>query len=306
MTLVVGSPSRAPLAGTRHSSIMGYIGMLEASLALAFIVGLSGGVHCVGMCGGITSALAMGIPSDKRARPGTLWPILLGYNLGRIASYTLAGAIAGAIGAFAIGLTAMHQAQTVLQVIAGVFLIALGLYLGQWWMGLTRVERLGGHLWRRLEPLGRHFLPVRGPLQAIGLGLIWGWLPCGLVYSVLVWSLAAGGPAQGASLMLAFGLGTLPNLLLMGFLGAQLARLLRRRAVRSVAAGAVIALGLWTVASPWLTAAQAPPEPATRSVQSALERPQTGDRRAEPRLGLNAPGVAYIDVGLGSDRSSSR
>jgi sulfite exporter TauE/SafE len=132
--------------------------------------------------------------------------------------------------------------------LAGVFMLLLGLYLAGWWSGLRRVEQAGGRLWRYIEPLGRRLLPVRSPGQALALGLVWGWLPCGLVYSVLIWALSAGGALQGAGLLLAFGLGTLPNLLLMGAAAGWLATQVRRPAVRQVAGALVSLFGLYTLA----------------------------------------------------------
>ena len=224
-----------------------------ASLGTAFLVGLLGGVHCVGMCGGIVGALTLGLPESVRTHRAAVLPYLLAYNGGRIASYTLAGALMGGVGWLAANLALVHDVQRVLQVVAALFMIALGLYLAGWWQGLARVEHAGGVLWRRLEPFGRRLLPVRTPLQALQLGLLWGWLPCGLVYSVLIWAIASGGVIEGASLMLAFGLGTLPNLLLMGVFAARLAQLVRRRGVRVAAGLLVIAfgvLGLWRGVAP--------------------------------------------------------
>ena len=219
--------------------------MDELGVISAFVVGLLGGVHCVGMCGGIVGALSLGMPGSGGAR----WPIQLGYNLGRIASYTLAGALAGGLGVFFSGLLPVQQAQQVLLAFAGVFMILLGLYLAGWWNLLLRVEQAGGWLWKRIEPLGRGLLPVRHARHALMLGLLWGWLPCGLVYSVLVWSVSAGGVLEGGALMLAFGLGTLPNLLLMGAAAGQLQRLVRKTWVRQLAGGLIAAFGVWQLLS---------------------------------------------------------
>lgn len=216
----------------------------EIGLLSALLVGFFGGVHCVGMCGGIVGALTFGLPQHLRDRPAGAWPFHIAYNLGRISSYTLAGALAGGLGAGLLQLTELRQAQQMLQIIAALFMLALGLYLGGWWSGLLQVERLGGRLWRRVEPLGRHLLPVNSPLQAFALGLVWGWLPCGLVYSVLIWALAAGSALHGAQLMFAFGLGTLPNLLLMGVLAAKLGSFVRQPWPRRVAGGLVVVFGL--------------------------------------------------------------
>lgn len=217
---------------------------LDATFLAAFIVGFTGGVHCVGMCGGIVGALSFGVPDTVRGQPLRFLPYLLAYNGGRVLSYTVAGAIMGGLGLLAANLALLHRSQLVLQVIAALFMIALGLYLGGWWQGLARVEQAGRGIWRHLEPLGRRLVPVRHPAHAFGLGLVWGWLPCGLVYSVLVWALSAGGPVEGALLLLGFGLGTLPNLFAMGLVAARVAAFTRKPWVRHTAGLLVIAFGV--------------------------------------------------------------
>jgi sulfite exporter TauE/SafE len=129
--------------------------------------------------------------------------------------------------------------------VAGLFMVALGLYLAGWWRGLLRIEAAGGHLWRRIEPLGRGLLPVRRVRDAWALGLLWGWLPCGLVYSVLALALLSGSASRGALVMLAFGLGTVPNLLAAGLAVGTLRSALRRRGVRLAAGLAVVGLGVF-------------------------------------------------------------
>ncbi|MEI2741453.1 MAG: sulfite exporter TauE/SafE family protein [Candidatus Competibacter sp.] len=222
--------------------------MFEPFYPAAFLIGLTGGVHCFGMCGGIVGALTLGLPP---AREPSLWhrlPYLLAYNGGRIASYAAAGASAGGVGAWAANLISIHYAQLGLQIAAGLFMMLLGCYLAGWWTALAGLERAGGVLWRRIEPLGRRWLPVRTPLQAFGIGLVWGWLPCGLVYSALVWAMGAGGAGSGALLMLSFGLGTLPALLALGTAAAALAGLARRPRVRQAAGLLVVLFGLYEIA----------------------------------------------------------
>jgi len=222
--------------------------MLEpASYIAAFVVGLLGGGHCAGMCGGIVGALAFGLPESIRNDLRATLPYQLGYNLGRISSYVVAGAIIGGLGVLLAGVLPIYLAQRVLLGLAGLFMLFLGLYLGGWWSGLARIERLGGGLWRRIEPFARRLLPVHTPGQAWLLGLVWGWIPCGLVYSMLVWTVSAGGVVQGAGLMLAFGLGTLPNLFAMGLVAGSLARWSKDIRVRRVAGMSVILFGLLTL-----------------------------------------------------------
>lgn len=218
--------------------------LADVSLLSAFLVGLLGGVHCVGMCGGIVTALSLGLPpGDKAVR----WRYQLSYNAGRIGSYSLAGALFGGIGWLASHWSGIHQIQMGLQLVAALFMVALGLYLGGWWNGLMRIEKLGGVIWARLEPLGRRFLPLRSANHALALGAIWGWLPCGLVYSVLVWAISTGSPAQGAALLLSFGLGTLPNLLLMGAAADKLATRVRDVRIRRLAGLLVGGFGLYAL-----------------------------------------------------------
>ncbi|MCE8020291.1 sulfite exporter TauE/SafE family protein [Halomonas sp. MCCC 1A11036] len=210
-------------------------------LLAAFVFGLLGGAHCIGMCGGIMSALTFAVPPSMRS-PARLSGLLLGYNLGRIASYTLAGAVVASLGT----VVALSPAARVgLQVFAAVMLILMALYIANWWKGLLKVEALGRHLWRYLEPIGKRLMPVVKIPQAIGLGAVWGWLPCGLVYSMLAWSLATADPLRGAALMGAFGLGTLPALLVTGFAARQLGNLIRHPATRTLAALVIIAFALW-------------------------------------------------------------
>lgn len=212
------------------------------TLLAAAAVGILGGVHCLGMCGGIVGAISVG----HAGRRGPGFDLLLAYNLGRITSYIIAGALAGWLGATLLG--GLPAGQAVLQGIAALFLLLLGLYIGGWWPVLARLEQAGGVLWRRIEPFGRRFLPVRHAGQALVVGGLWGWLPCGLVYSVLAWSLSAGGAAEGAMLMAAFALGTLPNLLLMGVFAARLAGFIRQPWVRQAAGAGIAVYGIWLLA----------------------------------------------------------
>lgn len=223
---------------------------MESSLGFlaAFLIGLTGGVHCFGMCGGIVGALTLGLPPARDRPLLARLPYLLAYNGGRIASYVTAGALAGGVGAWAAHLVSVHRAQLGLQAVAGVFMVLLGLYLGGWWPVLGHLERAGGVLWRRIEPLGRGLLPVRTPAQALGIGLVWGWLPCGLVYSVLVWAIGSGGATEGGLLLLGFGLGTMPALLAMGTAAAALAGFVRRTGVRQAAGILLVSFGVYKIA----------------------------------------------------------
>lgn len=212
--------------------------MPELSLLAALLVGLLGGGHCVGMCGGIVGAVSMSMPGSRPQ-----WRLLLAYNLGRITSYTLAGIVAGALGASSFFLQRLVPVGEGLYVLANIMLILLGLYLANIWHGVIMLERMGGMLWRRLQPFSKRWLPVRTITQAGMLGMIWGWLPCGMVYSVLIAALATGSPAQGGLLMLAFGVGTLPTLLTMGMASVRLKAWLQHIWIRRVSGVLVLTFG---------------------------------------------------------------
>ena len=217
--------------------------MPDTGFIAVFLIGLLGGVHCVGMCGGI-----VGVLSTQTVRmPGaaSVFPLHLAYNLGRISSYVIAGALVGAIGSFGMLLNDMLPVQMALYVAANLMMIALGLYLTGFTQSLAFTERIGQVLWRRIQPFTRRFLPARGVVQAYPLGLLWGWLPCGMVYGVLTAALLSGSPERGAATMLAFGLGTLPNLLLAGMLLQRLRSIVQARYVRLGSGLLVIAFGVW-------------------------------------------------------------
>ncbi|MEE9343453.1 MAG: sulfite exporter TauE/SafE family protein [Gammaproteobacteria bacterium] len=217
---------------------------IDATFLSAFIVGMLGGVHCVGMCGGIVSMLTLGVPEAQR-KGVAAWRFVLAYNLARIWSYTIAGALMGGLGWLAAYWPEIRQLQLALQLLSGLFMIALGLYLAGWWYGLLRVEAVGVHFWKKIEPYTRKFIPVRSVSQAFSLGFLWGWLPCGLVYSVLVWSISAANPLNGGLLMMSFGLGTLPVMIGMGlFAGKVSNQWVQSKTTRQIAGGLVILLGV--------------------------------------------------------------
>ncbi len=217
-------------------------------LLSAFLVGLMGSLHCVGMCGGITATLTNAVPAARQNSWLVKGIYQLAYNCGRITSYAIAGALVGWIGA---GL--YHQLAPTnligLRVFAGIMLILLGLYISNWWRILTRFEQLGAGLWRRISPLTRRLLPVDTPIKAYALGILWGWLPCGLVYSSLALAMSSGSAGAGALTMLAFGLGTFPALISVGYFSQLFQKLAQSKQARTVVAVLLIGYGLWIIVS---------------------------------------------------------
>lgn len=200
-----------------------------------FLLGFFGGTHCVGMCGGLSSAFALQLPPHLN-RLGLI--VLL--NLGRISSYVLIGLIVGLVGQIGISLDDTRWLQNGLYIAANILLLLLGMYLAGLSTAATQIERIGRPIWKRLNPILNRLLPIKSVPACFGVGMLWGWLPCGLVYSASLYALGSGNAVQGGLYMLAFALGTLPNLLAMGIFAAQLKTLLQRRAIR-LCAGLLVA-----------------------------------------------------------------
>ncbi len=225
--------------------------MPDVTLLTLLVAGLLGSTHCVAMCGGIAAALGSA-PSPAR-RSG---PVALLHQLGRISSYGMAGAVAGAAGAAGMSLAttrwneALRLATAAMVVLIGLR-IATGGRLPWRWLGAP--ERLGGMLWRRLLPLANRMLPESPALRALAVGMLWGWLPCGLVYSALLAAAVAGSAAAGAASMLAFGAGTLPAMLGIGVLARGLPR--AGGSAARLLGSIIVACGLWTASAPVATLA---------------------------------------------------
>jgi sulfite exporter TauE/SafE len=215
----------------------------ELTITGGLLLGLFGGLHCIGMCGGIVSALA-GAGPDGRVGHREIAAQLL-YSAGRISSYTLAGAIAGGLGWSLLSLLGADAARA-LRVLAGAFLVAAGLYLAGWWLGLARLERVGARAWRHIAPLSKKLQPLDRSWKRFAAGAVWGWLPCGLVYAALAGASASGGAATGAAMMAAFGVGTLPALLAAGTLSQTIQS---RVQTRRLAGALLVVFGLWTIAA---------------------------------------------------------
>ena len=213
-------------------------------LLAAFLVGVLGGTHCFGMCGGIVGVLSSGLSLELQTSRWRLVAAQLAYNSGRISSYVVAGVLLGLFGQ-QLGEANLLPGFPVGNVIAAVFMILFGIYLAGWWHSLLWLERAGAHLWKYIEPLGRRYIPVRSVGQAFLLGLVWGWLPCGMVYAVLALALTSGSGSAGGTLMLVFGLGTLPALLTMGLAVNTLGRWIREPRVRLLAGVVVMVMGVF-------------------------------------------------------------
>lgn len=219
-------------------------------LAIPFLIGLFSAFHCIGMCGGIITALTYGLPETVRdSRPQLLLSLLL-YNLGRIGSYALAGAAAGGVLGGVVDAVGPQHGLAVLQRIAAVVLIFIGLHLAGWLPQLSRIEQIGVPLWRRIEPLAQRLLPFDASWKLFLYGALWGWIPCGMVYTMLTSASVQGGATQAALYMAAFGAGTLLPVASTGLMAASLRRWIGAPQVRLFFGLLVIAWGVLTLLHP--------------------------------------------------------
>jgi hypothetical protein len=214
------------------------------TLLSLFLLGFFGGTHCVGMCGGLSSAFALQLPPHIRR----VWLILL-MNCGRIASYVLIGALMGLLSGMGSLLNETHTLQIVLLVLANILLLLMGLYLAGLSDWANKTEWVGRWLWRKMQPALQKLLPIRSYAACFGVGALWGWLPCGLVYNASLFALSSGSAGTGALYLLAFGLGTLPNLLAMGIFAAQLQRLVQQRSLRLITG---LLMSAWACRQLWV------------------------------------------------------
>jgi len=217
------------------------------SFVSALVIGFLGTAHCIGMCGGIVSALTINLHPEPQKSFRRMLPYLLAYNIGRLTSYSVAGFLVAWLAHLLTNTFSLHGG--VGQSVSAVFMILLGLYITGWWPVLIQLERIGGKLWKRLEPIGKKWIPIQTPVQALLVGIVWGWLPCGMVYSMLAYAFSSSDPINGALIMFAFGLGTLPTLLAIGASAHTLQRLIRHPLTRKVAGIVIISFGIYILLS---------------------------------------------------------
>lgn len=219
---------------------------------IAFNLGLFSTLHCLGMCGGIIGALTFsGGAGGETPTVHRAW-FAVAYNSGRIISYTLAGAICGFAGQLLVGTAVPGSGHRLLQFAAAAVLVVIGLHLAGWLPRFRQIESLGLKLWQWIRPAAAYFMPVKKVRQALAVGMIWGWLPCALVYSVLLWAVTSGSAVNGAVIMFAFGLGTMPGMVTAGLIGNRLIDIFRNRKYRVWAGVIIICFGIATLFIPTL------------------------------------------------------
>jgi len=224
---------------------------MNVPVLMPFLVGLASAPHCLGMCGSIIGALSVSLPEPVRRSRWHMAGYVVAYNAGRLTSYAAAGALVGMLGTRLFHVISPQYGHLVMRGFAALMLIGIGLYVAGWLPRFAALETIGAPLWRRLEPLGRRLLPVRSLGHAYLFGVIWGWLPCGLVYTTLLWTASAGSAVAGALYMIAFGLGTLPAMLTAGLITGWVARFSRAPRLKRAVGLLLVIMG---VASLWFQA----------------------------------------------------
>ncbi len=212
-------------------------------VAAAFVTGFLGSAHCFGMCAGISGLFA--INAEVQSLKIQL-PKAIAYNAGRVLTYALLGLLVAALGKTAV--SSIPDLAAPIRLASGLLIILVGLQLAFNWRILSPLETAGSKIWQRIAPAARGLVPVRTIAQALGLGLIWGWLPCGLVYSVLLLAATTTEPVNGALVMIAFGLGTMPAMIATGVSASKLAQFMSRK--RLGTGLLIVLLGLATIAMP--------------------------------------------------------
>lgn len=209
----------------------------------AFVTGLLGSAHCFGMCAGISGLFAVNASVASIRRD---IPMAIAYNVGRVLTYAFLGILVALLGQAVVG--AIPNLTTPVRLFSGLLIIIVGLQVAFAWRILSPVENAGARIWNRIAPAAKSLLPVTSMSKALRLGLLWGWLPCGLVYSVLLLAVTTANPLAGGLVMIAFGLGTMPAMIATGVSASRLAQFMRRR--RFGAGLLIVLLGVLTLAMP--------------------------------------------------------
>lgn len=223
----------------------------SSSYLVAFLMGLFSSMHCVGMCGSIIGTLTLSLSPEIRYNKRKLLPLVFNYNLGRITSYTLAGALAGVIETVVTMDMGELHGHRFLQLVSAIIMASSGMYIAGWFPRFAYIEKLGLHFWKQVEPFGRKLIPVKNGTQAFLFGMVWGWLPCGLVYAALTLAASSGAIGRSAITMLVFGLGTLPAVIGIGIMTGIFTSLSRMQRFKQAIGLFMIVLALFA-ALPWL------------------------------------------------------
>lgn len=221
-----------------------------SEMIAAFIMGLVGAGHCLAMCGGMASVFSLSFhhQDTKNSRVfSDKFYLLLFYNSGRIVSYSLLGALVAGFSAGLIQVSNFSQGFVFLRIIAAIMILLSAFYIARLWNGLSYIEKAGQIIWKQIAPFTSHFLPLKKVTTAFPLGFLWGWLPCGLVYTALTWASVSGSAQQGLLIMMAFGVGTLPVTLAIGSVANKLKKTLNNMIFRYFSSLLLLIYGIFSL-----------------------------------------------------------
>jgi sulfite exporter TauE/SafE len=216
----------------------------SSSYLVAFLMGLFSAMHCLGMCGSIIGTLTLSLKREIRENKALLLPFVACYNGGRVLSYTIGGFIAGILEQVLTLPFGEGHGHRILQLLGALVMLGAGLHVAGWFPRFAYIEKLGGLAWRHLEPYGRRLIPVDTRQKAFIFGMVWGWLPCGLVYTALALSATTGEVVRSGLTMFFFGLGTIPAVMGVGIMTSWMVRLSSMTRFRQVAGITLILLAL--------------------------------------------------------------
>ena len=209
--------------------------LISSPIFIAFFIGLFSSIHCVSMCGSIIGTLSFSLKPEIRNNKSKMMAFIFSYNFGRIFSYMLAGLIIGIIESLLTFPLGEEHGHRFLEIISALIITGAGFYIAGWFPNFAYIEKTGSRFWKTIEPYGRKLIPVATLSQAFLFGMVWGWIPCGLVYTALALAATSGDITTGIFIMLAFGLGTLPAVAGTGIVSTFISRISNLHATKKIA-----------------------------------------------------------------------
>ncbi len=220
---------------------------ISSPIPIAFVIGLFSSLHCVAMCGSIIGTLSFSLKPEIRNNKSKMTTFILSYNFGRIFSYMLAGLIIGLLESILTLPLGEAHGHRFLQIISALIITGAGFYIAGWFPNFAYIEKTGSRFWKAIEPYGRKLIPVASLYQAFLFGMVWGWIPCGLVYTALALAATSGDILLSTLSMLAFGLGTLPAVMGTGMVSSFISRISKLHTTKQVIGMLLVLVAIFSI-----------------------------------------------------------
>ncbi|HIG64918.1 MAG TPA: sulfite exporter TauE/SafE family protein [Methyloprofundus sp.] len=221
--------------------------VISSPIFIAFFIGLFSSLHCVSMCGSIIGTLSYSLKPEIRNNKSKMLTFIFSYNFGRIFSYMLAGLIIGFIESIVTLPLGADHGHRVLQIISALIITGAGFYIAGWFPSFAYIEKTGSFFWKTIEPYGRKLIPVATLPQAFLFGMVWGWIPCGLVYTALALAATSGDILTSMLSMLTFGLGTLPAVAGSGMVSSFITRLSNLQTTKKIIGMLLVVVAIFSI-----------------------------------------------------------